>query len=60
MGKRSNGEGTFCKRSDGRWMGQVTLDTEGGYKCKLRSNGTSVPPKRNGYSILNGTKYRFC
>ncbi len=28
--------------------------------CKLRSNGTSVPPKRNGYSILNGTKYRFC
>lgn len=34
MGKRSNGEGTFCKRSDGRWMGQVTLDTEGGYKRK--------------------------
>ena len=28
--------------------------------CKLRSNGTSVPPKRNGYSILIGTKYRFC
>ena len=25
--------------------------------CKFRSNGTSVPPKRNGYSILNGTKY---
>lgn len=27
--------------------------------CKFHSNGTSVPPKRNGYSILTGTKYRF-
>lgn len=34
MGRRSNGEGTICKRSDGRWMGQVMLDTDGGYKRK--------------------------
>ncbi len=34
MGKRSNGEGTLCKKSDGRRMGQVTLDTDGGYKRK--------------------------
>ena len=34
MKKRSNGEGTICKRSDGRWMGQVTLDTDSGYKRK--------------------------
>ena len=27
--------------------------------CKFRSNGTSVPLRRNGYSILTGTKYRF-
>lgn len=26
--------------------------------CKLRSNGMFVPPKRNGHSILIGTKYR--
>ena len=34
MGRRSNGEGTICKRGDGRWMGQVTLDTDSGYKRK--------------------------
>lgn len=34
MGRRSNGEGTICKRSDGRWMGQVMLDTDVGYKRK--------------------------
>lgn len=27
MKKRSNGEGTICKRSDGRWMGQTIIDT---------------------------------
>ena len=26
MRKRSNGEGTICKRSDGRWMGQIRID----------------------------------
>ena len=35
MKKRSNGEGTICKRSDGRWMGQVVIDIGGGqYKRK--------------------------
>ncbi len=27
--------------------------------CKLRPKGTPVPPKRNGYSVFNGTKYRY-
>ena len=26
--------------------------------CKLRLNGTPVPPLRNGYSVFDGTKYR--
>lgn len=35
MKKRSNGEGTICKRNDGRWMGQLVLDGEDGkYKRK--------------------------
>lgn len=27
MKKRSNGEGTICKRNDGRWMAQILIDT---------------------------------
>lgn len=35
MKKRSNGEGTICKRSDGRWMAQITIDIGyGEYKRK--------------------------
>ena len=35
MKKRSNGEGTICKRNDGRWMGQIVIDVgEGTYKRK--------------------------
>lgn len=35
MKKRSNGEGTICKRSDGRWMGQLVVDIgDGQYKRK--------------------------
>ena len=30
MKKRSNGEGTICKRNDGRWMAQITIDTGNG------------------------------
>ena len=29
-----------------------------GDSCKLRLNGTPVPPLQNGYSVFNGTKYR--
>lgn len=29
------------------------------FSYKLRPKGTFVPPKRNGYSIFNGTKYRY-
>lgn len=30
MKKRSNGEGTICKRNDGRWMAQISIETEYG------------------------------
>lgn len=54
MGKRSNGEGTFCKRSDGRWMGQVTLDTEGGYKRKTVYGKTQKEVKEKIAELKSG------
>ncbi len=56
MGKRSNGEGTFCKRSDGRWMGQVTLDTEGGYKRKTVYGKTQKEVKEKIAELKSGCR----
>ncbi len=32
MARRGNGEGSICRRKDGRWMGRYTVYTEGGPK----------------------------
>jgi len=37
MGKRGNGEGTFTRRKDGRWMGRYTVQTADGPKQKAIS-----------------------
>ena len=56
MKKRSNGEGTICKRNDGRWMGQLVLDGEDGkYKRKTVYGKT----QKEVLNKLNEIKYKI-
>lgn len=56
MKKRSNGEGTICKRSDGRWMGQVTLHEDYGQSKRKTVYGKSQREVREKMEIIKMEK----
>ncbi len=59
MKRRSNGEGTIFKRSDGRWTGQVTLDMGNEqYKRKTVYGKTQKRSKGKARAVKNGVPTR--
>lgn len=56
MSKRGNGEGTICKRSDGRWMGQIVITTGYGQSKRKTVYGKSQREVREKLEALKADR----